>query len=367
MRIHHFSSTHLRNLKHAPIDFSPGVNVFVGQNGHGKTNILEAIHFPKFGRSFRTTRDADLIRFEEPFCRFELEHECDNGARETLAVSLERSGEKHIKTDGKEVERLSDLVGRYPCVLFGPQDLTVVSGFPAERRKFLDMIGSMTDRAYLEELKGYRRVVMQRNAALRSGDFDSAFGVWTEDLLVRGCAVVEKRARLVEALGRHMQPYVQDLSIEYSIEMAYQSELLDKRTEQVTCEQHFAARLAAAEAEESRRRTTLVGPHRDDLDINAAGRDLRRYGSQGQRRLVAILLRLTELSYLDAELKERCVLLLDDVFSELDPAVSEALRRLLDGDHQIFITSPHDIEWHGEVRAFRVWQGTVESESPQDP
>jgi DNA replication and repair protein RecF len=250
-------------------------------------------------------------------------------------------------------------------VLFGPQDLAVVSGFPAERRKFLDMIGSMTDRAYLEELKGYRRVVMQRNAALRAGDFDSAFGVWTEDLLARGCALVERRARLVEALGRHMQPYVQKLAIEYSVEIAYESELLDNRPEEVTSEQHFAARLAAAEAEESRRRTTLVGPHRDDLDIKAAGRDLRRYGSQGQRRLVAILLRLTELSCLDAELKERCVLLLDDVFSELDPPVSEALRKLLENDHQIFVTSPHDIDWRGEVRTFRVWQGTIESDSPQ--
>ena len=336
------------------------MNVLVGENGHGKTNILEAVHFLKFGRSFRTTRDTDLICFEQPFCRFEIQSECADGSRETFAVTIERRGGKHIKIDGKEVPKLSELVGRYACVMFGPQDLGLVSGLPAERRKFMDMVGSMTDRGYLDELKGYKRVLMQRNAALRKGDFQSAFGVWTEDLLRRGCAMAERRGRLVGCLNDFMQPHAQRLDISWAVQITYESELDKGRPEEVTREQHFAAHLAAAEAEETRRRTTMVGPHRDDLRLVAAGRDLRRYGSQGQRRLAAILLRLTELSYLESTLEEPCVLLLDDVFSELDPATSGALKRDLDGSRQIFVTSPDDVEWQGDVRHFRVSNGTVE-------
>ncbi|MFQ5511372.1 MAG: DNA replication/repair protein RecF [Candidatus Krumholzibacteriia bacterium] len=361
MRIDRFSSTQLRNLDDASIVFSSGVNILVGQNGHGKTNILEAIHFLKFGRSFRTTRDADLIGFEHPLCRFEITSVYRDDTRETFAVSLERGGGKHIKVDGKPVEKLSDLVGRYPCVLFGPQDLVLVSGFPAERRKFMDMVGSMTDRGYLEELKGYRRVLAQRNAALRSGDFASAFGVWTGDLLKRGCALVERRAELLRALDEHLQTNIRGLSVPWAVRMKYESALIEGRPEQVTGEQHFAALLAGAESEETRRRTTLVGPHRDDVRLDAGGKDLRRYGSQGQRRLVAILLRLTELSYLETVLKEPCVLLLDDVFSELDPAASGALKEKLHGTHQIFVTSPVEVEWEGIAQRFRVSRGTVES------
>ena len=177
MRIDLFSSTQYRNLLHDPVEFSARVNLFVGHNGQGKTNILEALQFFQFGRSFRTARDNELIRFDEPFCRFEVHVDTAGGERDVYAASVEREGTKRIKINKEEVGKYSALVGRYPCVLFGPQDLSLVSGYPAERRRFVDAAGSMTDKTYLQDLKDYRRVLKQRNAALKSGRSHEALGV----------------------------------------------------------------------------------------------------------------------------------------------------------------------------------------------
>ena len=361
MRIDRFSSTQYRNLNHESIAFSPRVNLLVGQNGHGKTNVLEALQFFKLGRSFRTQRDSELVCFGEPFCRIEVSVESARGDRDELSASIERSGTKRIKYNGEDVAKYSDMIGRYPCVMFGPQDLALVAGFPAERRKFVDIVGSVSDRAYLEELRGYRRVLRQRNAALKAGRSREAHSVWTEELIARGCALSARRLAVVDAVRHSMQPYVDALHIPFAVDVQYDSELTAGRPDEVSCEEQFAARLAAVELEEMRRGVTAVGPHRDDVKLLANGRDLRRYGSQGQRRLLAILLRLAELSHLEQQLDEPCVLMLDDLFSELDETVAESLKRLLTNDRQIFVTSPVSIEWGPAetTRTFEISKGRI--------
>jgi DNA replication and repair protein RecF len=345
LRIQRFTSAHFRNLEHDTLAFAPGVNLLIGENGQGKTNILEAIYFFKFGRSFRTGRDAEVIRFDEPFCRVEVSADYATGDSQKFAVSIERTGTKRIKVDDSELSRYSELVGRYPIVVFGPDDLEIVSGYPAERRRFLDMVGSMTNPVYLDNLKAYRRVLHQRNAAYKARRPEEAQGVWTEELIRRGCALVAQREALVDSLREELKPHTAALAVAYPVAINYESELTANRPPTVTCEEQFAARLAAVEVEEARRRTTLVGPHRDDLGLSIDGRDLRKYGSQGQRRLVAVLLKLAELSYLEKNLAERCVLLLDDLFSELDSEITAKLKRHLDGGRQIFVTSPIETKW----------------------
>ena len=365
MRIQRLATTHFRNLEHEPISFSPGVNLFVGHNGGGKSNILEALSLFKIGRSFRTHRDTDLVNFSQPFCRIEVTVEKGDASAETFSASIERDGTKRIHMDSKEVAKLSELVGLYPCVLFGPQDLELVSGGPAERRGFLDVTGSMTDRTYLEELRGYRRVLGQRNSLLKSAKNSGSRGsreVWDEELVRRGCAVIEKRVALVDALFSHLERHVDALGAPYRIEWVYESDILGDVPEGVTPEEQFTARLADVREEEIRRKTTLIGPHRDDLRIYLDGKDIRRFGSQGQRRLLAVLLRLTELSYVEERLDEPCVLLLDDLLSELDHDASTKLRELLENDHQIFVTSPVALEWGRGTsvpRTYRVENGRV--------
>lgn len=201
------------------------MNLFVGDNGHGKTNILEALQFFKFGRSFRTARDNEVIKFNEPFSRLEVTVEYFNGDMEIFAASIERDGTKHIKINNNDVPKLSSLVGQYPSVLFGPQDLTLVSGGPVERRRYLDMTGSMTDKAYLEGLRAYRRVLSQRNAALKKGTTGRSRRVWDEELVRTGCELIEKRSNLVEDIASYVTEHIETLHAEFPVEIDYESRL----------------------------------------------------------------------------------------------------------------------------------------------
>ena len=373
MRVERIVCTQFRNLTQQRIGFSPGVNLIVGDNGQGKTNILEAIHFFKFGRSFRTHRDTELIQFGAPLCRVELECVFDSGERDRFAVSIESDGTKHIKMSNKEVSRLSDLVGRFPCVLFGPDDLAIVSGEPAGRRRFLDSVGSMTDRSYIRAAKEYRRILQQRNAALKARAGEQELNAWNEQIVGAGAQLILKRRELAQALEEQVVSHALDMEVAGEFSMAYDSALLREAEAMAagaaegdvvpSLADVFAVKLGALETEERRRMTTLAGPHRDDVSLRLDGKDLRRFGSQGQRRLFAILLKLAELSHLERRLEERCVLLLDDVFAEFDHEITGKLQHLLDGSRQLFVTSPVALEWtRPDARLYHVRDGEVTTE-----
>ena len=371
MRVDRLVCTQFRNLETIDLSFAPGVNLFVGDNGQGKTNILEAIQFFKFGRSFRTARDAELIRFGEDFCRVEVACALAAGDGERFAASIERAGAKKIKIHDKEIPRLSDLVGRYPCVLFGPTDLEIVSGAPAERRRFIDMVGSMTDPAYIRCAREYRRILTQRNAALKARAPDDEVNAWNTQIVTAGADLIALRRDLVAALETEMQAHARELHARYEFGLAYESTLLREaetmtaaagEDDAPTLADVFAVKLGSLEFEERRRATTLAGPHRDDVSVRLDDKDLRKYGSQGQRRLFAVLLKLAELSLLEKRLKEACVLLLDDVFSEFDRDIMTQLQHLLDGTRQVFVTSPVDLDWaeSENAKVYRVKAGSVE-------
>ncbi len=348
------------------------MNLFVGANGQGKTNILEAIQFFKFGRSFRAGRDSELIRFGEEFCRTEATCTFDTSGNENFAASIERGGTKKIKIHDKEIPRLFELVGRYPCVLFGPDDLRIVSGAPSDRRRFIDMVGSMTDPAYIRCAREYKRVLTQRNAALKARSGDYELNIWNQQIVTAGAKLIELRRALVATLQVELHAHARELHTTFDFALAYESTLL-KEAETMAAggadgeavpslADVFAVKLGSLEHEERRRATTLAGPHRDDMSVRLDGNDLRKYGSQGQRRLFAVLLKLAELSHLEKQLKESCVLLLDDVFSEFDRDITKQLQHLLDGTRQVFVTSPVDLEWAGSENAkvYRVSAGCVE-------
>lgn len=374
MRVTRLISTNFRNLADQEAEFSPGVNLIVGENGQGKTNLLEAIHYFKLGRSFRTVRDTELIQRDALFCRWEARCVLDVGDQETIAASVARDGSKTIKLGGKELPRLVDLVGRYPCVMFGPLDLHIVSGGPDNRRRFVDMVGGMSDPQYIRAARDYRRTLQQRNAALKARVGDHELNIWNERIVVAGTDLIVRRSRLVTIIEKELLEHASALAAPFSFSMHYDSELI-RETEAMSSAvgpedvapglaDVFAMKLGAVEHDERRRCTTLVGPHRDDVRLVLDDSDLRRYGSQGQRRLFAILLKLAELSVLEKRLGEKCVLLLDDVFSEFDHGIIARLQKLVDGSRQVFITSPVDIDWvkADNARICRVHAGHLTKE-----
>ncbi len=358
MQVDRLTLTQFRNLEDTALVLSPGVNVLVGENGQGKTNVLEAIYLFKFGRSFRTARDTEMIRFSEPFFRIESQvkfhpgDDGDVGAQERFACTVERGGEKTIKTNGEPLPRLIELVGKYPAVLFGPSDLRIVSGQPDDRRRFIDMVGSMSDRSYIDALRDYRRALKQRNAALKSRAGKATRAPWDQQLVETGVAFIDKRSELVETLGAYVKLHGEQLGTRYDFRASYESTIANEAaavmnadTGGMSLADVFAAKLESLEHEELRRGTTLAGPHRDDVKFSIDGNDLRKYGSQGQRRLLAILLKMAELSHLETSLREPSLLLLDDVFSEFDASIMARLQHLLDGERQVFITTPVELDW----------------------
>jgi DNA replication and repair protein RecF len=363
VRIDRFEAAHFRNLSDGSIEFGPGLNLVVGSNGQGKTNLLEAIYFFRFGRSFRAQVETELIRFNESFCRAEVDCTFADGRREEFAFAIERRdgrAAKTIKVNGEVLPRRADLAGRFPVVLFGPHDLRVVSGEPEHRRRFFDMIGSMTNPGYLRAAAEYRRVVEQRNAALKGRVARDEMAAWNERLASTGVDLVVRRRNLVASIEIEMLAQARDLKSPFDFGMRYDSSLpASEPLDGAALLRAFHEKLAAVAHEEARRGVTLVGPHRDDVELVMDGHDLRRFGSQGQRRLFAVLLKLAEMSYLEAELREPCALLLDDVFSEFDEAIMGKLQRLLDGARQVFVTSPVPIATTSGAQVHRVESGRV--------
>jgi DNA replication and repair protein RecF len=325
------------------------VNLLIGDNGQGKTNILEAISYFKFGRSFRTGRDAELIAFGQQFCRVETTCVYGNGEKEEFSAAIGQDSGKTIKKNGKQILKLSELVGRYPIVLFGPHDLKLVSGAPSERRRFVDMVGSMTDSSYLTLLRDYRRILAQRNAAIKSRAHKREKIAWNIELVAKGCELILQRQKITATIEEHVASHAIGLGGPYEFSLEYNSSIL-KESRTIADNKDapgidelaevFENKLIQLEDEELRRGTTIAGPHRDDICIKLAGKELKKYGSQGQKRLFAVLAKLSELSHLETELDEPSVLLLDDVFSEFDKEIAGKLQRLLESERQVFVTAP---------------------------
>jgi DNA replication and repair protein RecF len=369
VRVDRFESANFRNLAGGAVEFGPALNVLVGENGQGKTNLLEAIYYFRFGRSFRAQSDAELIQFGQPFCRVEVAVTFGDGRNERFACAMERRGAtdqvtRTIKISGQVLPRRSDLAGRFPAVLFGPNDLRTVSGEPEQRRRFLDMVGTTTDPKYLRASADYRRALEQRNAALKARADRDEMAAWNERIAGPGAELTLRRRDLAIRLEELMSVEARAIDSPFEFSMQYESSLLESAagaTEE-DLRQAFVARLQALAAEELRRGVTLVGPHRDDVRFVLAGNDLRKFGSQGQRRLFAVLLKLSELVHLEKEMREPCALLLDDVFSEFDPAITNRLQHLFDGERQVFVTTPVDLPPHPSLRTLtlHVERGRVE-------
>jgi DNA replication and repair protein RecF len=370
VRVDRLETVNFRNLDETELEIAPGVNLFVGENGQGKTNLLEAVYLFKFGRSFRTHRETELIGFDKPFFRNGSTCSYGDGYTEEFSISVDRSGRKKITVSGVDVPRRSDLIGRYPVVLFGPTDLGIVSGSPGERRRFVDIVGSMTNPVYIRLLKDYRRILNQRNAALKARASASERDAWNNELVEKGIDLTVRRRELTKQLEIHLLNHASDLdvpfdfSLDYSSTIARESAALAGNGRAAGPEEMksvFEAKLVSLEREELRRGTTLVGPHRDDVTIGLSGKEVRKYGSQGQRRLLVILLKLSEMTFLEAESREECVLLLDDVFSEFDDPITRKLQAVLESGRQVLVTSPVSLDWaaSGDVRLFTVKNGSI--------
>jgi DNA replication and repair protein RecF len=319
IRLDKISIREFRNLERIDLELPPDGAVIVGDNGHGKTNLLEAIYYLQIMRSIRDARDQDLTRFDTT--GFHISAHAHTPDPHEISVGFDRNAKrKKVSIDGTEVRRLSDALGALPSVMFSPRDLELVSGSPAERRRYLDLVLALTDRKYLQALQHYRANLARRNAALRnatrrgSAANEQQIAVWEPALAEHGSVLIEARAKWVRDSSADFSDRLQRIGEEGSAQMRYVSPFADS-------EARHDVLLAAFEEKRAldlRRGITHVGPHRDDLELTLEGRDLRLFGSAGQQRSAAIALRLLEAATLSKHAGAEPLLLLDDPFAELD-------------------------------------------------
>ena len=332
----------------------------VGDNGQGKTNLLEAISYLSLLRSVRGARDSDVVRFGAS--AFHVRAELVQSGEEPLAygavsVGYERSGKrKKVTLDGVEQPRLTAALGAVPSVGFSPADVALVVGGPAERRRFLDIVLSLTSPIYLQALQRYRAALVRRNAALRHGagtrerprSFSSSeeqVAVWEPMLAEHGGTIAALRHSFVREHAERFSALCESIGEGGVATMRYSASSVPAGGESDSAVEQSDAFLKAyisQRASEFRRGTTLVGPHRDELNLLLNGRDLRVFGSAGQQRTAAIGLRLLEFARVRDALSCTPLLLLDDPFAELDSRRAARVLELLgdSGIGQVMLAVP---------------------------
>lgn len=323
-----------KNIADARMEFSPGVNCLLGRNGMGKSNLLEAIHFACMARPMNPNPESTLIRHGEEMTAVNAWFAMDNGSREKVSIGLVKGKGKSLKCNGKDYDRISQHIGRFPIVSVTPRDSELVSGAAEERRRMTDMVISQADGTYLAQLIRYNRALESRNRMLRAGVKDPLLYESIEGVMAEGARVVnEARKNWVAQIGPIVsRNYSAIAGVDEHLQISYKSVLNDTTLEEI---------LARNRGKDAALGYTSSGVHRDDITSELNGYSLRRVGSQGQLKTFTIALRLAIFDYLKQTGGVTPLLLLDDIFDKLDSQrvgrIMEIVSRSVEFG-QIFIT-----------------------------
>lgn len=335
MHLKHLTLTNFKNIAGASLDFSEKINCFLGNNGMGKSNLLDAVFYLSFCKSFSGMTDAMLMRRGEDFAMAKAIYE-RKGTPEELTLGMARGKRKTIKRGGKEYARLSQHIGTFPLVMAAPQDIDLIRGAGEERRRWMDMVISQGDARYLDSLIRYNAALEQRNRLLRAGIVDHTLYEAIEMSMDAAARYIhDARSRWVDELtGLFHRYYSAIAGTDEQVGLTYRGALHSSPDGSLT------ALLDSARRHDEIVRYTSVGPHRDDIELTLDAMPLRRSGSQGQCKTFTIALRLAQYDFLHRCTGMSPMLLLDDIFDKLDRDRVERIMTLVTSDEfgQIFVT-----------------------------
>lgn len=371
--------SHFRNLQETQLDFQTGITLIVGNNGQGKTNLLEALHWVGEGWSFRTRESQQVIGWNENQCTLRLEGRTGKAETEMQwhqAIQFQRGQPARVRINQEDSRGLSSLFGPFPMLFMGPEDIALVKDGPEGRRRFLDLMLARRWPDGLEQLKHYRRILQQRNRWLKEhqgqNQVDSVFDVLTQQLCELGTSIIMRRVWLTQWIRPLVQEYYSQLSsAQERIDLNYKSflsELNVQPEEQEDGSDHafltqaFQQKLLSMRRSELQYGFTAAGPHKDDLMLTFDhGRTFREAGSQGQCRSLALALGLAALDQSQQNQQTQPTLLLDDIFAELDANRRQALASLIRmRDCQVLAALPRseDLPFAGD-QIWHVDQGRI--------
>ena len=327
-----------RNYEELELEFNDNVNLILGQNAQGKTNLLESVYVTSMGKSFRTAKDSEMIRFGQDFGKVYVETLKDDFDG-SVEIIFDKNSKKFVKVDGVKIKKTSQLLKNVYIVIFSPEDLKIVKDEPEKRRKFIDRELCQIRPSYYDNLSNYKKVLLQRNIYLKENSVDSAIlDIWDMQLARYGAAIMHQRRNFTEKINKiscGIHANITDGHENLKITYAPNIEFRDNLKEQ---EELFYEVIKKSCENDLRQRTTTKGPHKDDLEFFINDINVRSFGSQGQQRTAALSLKLAEISIIEEETGEKPVLLLDDVMSELDAGRQEFLIKSL-ADIQLFVTT----------------------------
>ena len=332
MRLDKLLLINFKNIQQVELSLSEGFNCFVGDNGAGKTNILDAVYYLSMSKSALTMTDGQSVNHAEEFFVIEGSYLSDDNRSEVVNCSFSRRAGKVIKRNGKEYDRIADHVGAFPVVVVSPQDSTLITDAAEERRKYLNGVLSQVEAGYLAAMIRYNTVLAERNRYLKIGSAEDMLLIYDQQLSDLGSRIYQARKAIIEKMQPLVAQYYASLSGDREqVDISYRSELSD---------QPLSELLLRSRQRDIVNQFTTSGVHRDDVVFSIGGYPLRKFGSQGQQKSFLLALKLAQYKLISESRGERAILLLDDLFDKLDTARVEKLLSLVSGEAfgQIIIT-----------------------------
>ena len=349
-----------RNLKNQTVFLGKGLNLFRGLNAQGKTNFLEAVALCALGKSPRCDRDKELINWESEFASVKTDFVSYYGDGK-VEIKLTRTEKKRVAINGLPILKIGELLGKINVVYFSPDEIAVIRQGPDARRRFMDIDLCQTDKNYFYTLGRYNRILFQRNNLLKSGgdSLKQMLSIWDGQLADEGAKIFFKRQDFLAKLSPVASKIHEEITDgKEKLLLEFQSELNGKDKNEV--KENFLKKLSDGFEKEARLCYTTTGPHRDDIKFSVNGVDIRKFGSQGQQRTAALSLKLAEVNLIAKLSDDPPILLLDDVFGELDGKRRNRLLNYAKGIQTIVTSAEPDIEEiQGEAKVFCVANGKI--------
>ena len=361
MKVKKIELSNFRNYNSLELDLDPNTNILYGDNAQGKTNILEAMYLCSTTKSHRSSKDVELIRLEENEGHIKLYLE-KKEREHRIDIHLRRNKTKGIAIDGIPIKKASELFGLFNVIFFSPEDLNIIKNGPAERRRFIDIELCQLDKIYVYNLMNYNKILSQRNKLLKDlylkPDLKDTLDVWDLQLAEYGKKIIQRREKFIEDINKIIRPIHKKLTNNKEIlEVHYQK----------NCEENdLYEKILENREKDMKYKTTSVGPHRDDVLFFNGEMNIRTYGSQGQKRTVALSLKLAEIELVKELIHDTPVLLLDDVLSELDSGRQNHLLQSLNEIQTIITCTGLDefIENRFKInKVFQVSEGRVQEKT----